>query len=666
MDGIFLSKEAFSSLLKDCESVSKTVSLSPEALTARLWQATNAQSKIESLTFDLKYISLSRSVDPLSQRREYSFMPPQGPLDSRCQLYILIFEDLPNCAALVPPHVLAGIRTDIAHQGGGVTPLISGLPLSLQPFVVREKKLREAIDRWLSIKKSGKEYVNPTSGAPLPGYTPTLTRNPPLTPQPLHLKSSMKSIEYLWTQLDNLKMDGVDFCFNPLAPLIADFILRISRLFLRIEHKKGQCQELVKGDVTFTTLTGPQSPFSLKRQWHYLLFQPYEDRPIWYCFDRHDILSTWSEEPTLSLDFEDAKKHRYSNDQEHSDNRAGCLRDMIRHMEDTARDAIREADKVSTDSGSQTSIALEELVTSNLAQDKQRFREIQIADTLETSTPDTTNDIPTSRSGHRQSSLDWLCDAFNELFRENGSLVMFPLDYGDPSGTHMAVKHVWDSEEKAAYDENRTLPFCAFDAYATDGKERSCVILRIWDLSSNKPFTQFQFLEVRRASWARPLMKQPYLILGGLYDPDYLQGRIRQPDYLLLPSQFTKHLNGDESSDPEVGGHEGDRYFRREFPEKTFIEPFLGSKANRLSFAGSEFMTNKRSPLRYQIAFDDIYRHILELMSGEGKMRIKNPQSSDRNPEFSKAEYLTTMSKVHAAAWQYGRRFTSVQSTNER
>lgn len=53
---------------------------------------------------------------------------------------------------------------------------------------------------------------------------------------------------------------------------------------------------------------------------------------------------------------------------------------------------------------------------------------------------------------------------------------------------------------------------------------------------------------------------------------------------------------------------------------------------------------------------ESVYRYILELMDkGKGnEMRINNPQSTEPNKPFIKNSYLTTLRKVHQAAWNYG------------
>ena len=113
----------------------------------------------------MKYVNLSRKVDALSQRREYHFLSPQVNADPSCQLYILVFENLPNCVTLVPSHVLLIMINNRAHQGGDVISLINDLPPNLQPFVIRYKKLFSAIIRLLNTTKFEKKYINSTNDA---------------------------------------------------------------------------------------------------------------------------------------------------------------------------------------------------------------------------------------------------------------------------------------------------------------------------------------------------------------------------------------------------------------------------------------------------------------------------------------------------------------------
>lgn len=102
-------------------------------------------------------------------------------------------------------------------------------------------------------------------------------------------------------------------------------------------------------------------------------------------------------------------------------------------------------------------------------------------------------------------------------------------------------------------------------------------------------------------------------------------------------------------------GHDGSKYFRSESAEETYIKPSrFSSTMDAMPFeAGSDFMADKNiNPLRYHDG--SIYRHIRELLTGEGTMRIENPQSTILNDEFDKVSYRTTVGKVHQAAWDYG------------
>lgn len=172
-------------------------------------------------------------------------------------------------------------------------------------------------------------------------------------------------------------------------------------------------------------------------------------------------------------------------------------------------------------------------------------------------------------TGYRQSNLNWLCDFINKLYKENESWVLFPLGPKHSLDIHMAMENVWILKEKAAYEKDRTLPFYAFNAYISEGKKRHCVILNVWNLFVKDLNVFNHCMKIERASWTRPRAEQLFIIIGGLWNPDFLEGCIRQPDYLFLSSQFTKHLDNAEFPKSEIKDHQDDEYFRRELWKNT-------------------------------------------------------------------------------------------------
>lgn len=74
----------------------------------------------------------------------------------------------------------------------------------------------------------------------------SIHHSPPIVPTSVQSVRSYEAISYLRQKTLETGLEGVDFCLNPLAPLFADFHIRIPSTnsedpyLLRIEHKLGQ------------------------------------------------------------------------------------------------------------------------------------------------------------------------------------------------------------------------------------------------------------------------------------------------------------------------------------------------------------------------------------------------------------------------------------------
>jgi hypothetical protein len=618
---------------------------------AELWRWAN-KHKCKVLTFDCKYASLSIEDSHYfgGQRRRYHYTPPGRSHDGNCaEIFLVRFEALLDHIIILPRRLWQASITKRSVQGEGVSPLISGMPPCFHPMVVHNDDLLEARDRLLTAARSGTCYVNPTTGVEMKGWDLKLTDQPAITPIAMKHDSSFNCIAVLWDRIESQKpTTGVEFCFNPIAPLIADFLLRVPGISteLRIEHKLGKVISASRTWRRFTFLSGARNPFASTRQWHYLIWQTSVDDLTWYCFARHDIPETWLQNTTLNLDERTGRQFLYEGEE-------GFLR-MLTFIQSSAPQAIHTVNEI-LQRLKPGELELDSLVTSNIVSNKARMRAITAAfdSTILTNTKD--DEGP----GHNwNSGLDWLCDPFNMQCRREGFGALLPLDPGHPFGSHMVVDHKWSDEQKKAFNKDRTLPITAYSRHLD---WRSCMILQLWDLSHYNVSERRYPLWMRRGYWRRPATDQPYFIIGATADPDVLRSVRRPPPYLLFPSQFTSHLNQENVMNYKIdNGHDGSKYFRSESVEETHINKpsRFSSTIGAMPFeAGSDFMADKNiNPLRYLVNFHDgsIYRHIRELLTGEGTMRIENPQSTIPNDEFDKASYRTTVGKVHQAAWDYG------------
>ncbi len=203
-------------------------------------------------------------------------------------------------------------------QSDGISTLVSGIPAHFQPMAVHNDDLFEAINRLLTTARSGTCYMNPTTGVKMTGWSLQLTDQPAISPTGTKHEMSFSCIRVLWDRIDSLKSTtGVEFCFNPIAPLIADFLLRVPGVSteLRIEHKVGGILISQKMWRQFKFKSGALNPFALTRQWHYLIWQTSPDDLTWFCFARHDVPDIWSQKATLNLNEKTGRQFLYAGEE---------------------------------------------------------------------------------------------------------------------------------------------------------------------------------------------------------------------------------------------------------------------------------------------------------------------------------------------------------------
>ena len=623
---MFVRQNVFSTLCNEAPIFRETVS------TYLHYRA--CKDEINCLTFDIKHFSLTQPSVTIQQRDyQYHLRRSYDNQKEVAELFILKFANLDKCLVLLPQSVW--LRLIRSHQtrteGAGVVGLASDTLPSLSPFAVYEQDLCDAIDSWMDAATLGRTYRNPTTGVELTGYNPKLTSPPSIIPASSHINNvaSYGAIRFLRQEILDSGVEGVELCLNPLAPLFADFHLRVPSItsnevhLLLVEHKLGQVHP-TKDGVSFRLHYGDpkRSPMHPLRQWHWLIFQPQETVSDWYCFGRHDIKIDWTTKGTLSLGRSEVERYRYQD-----------MVTMIEHIEHEASKAILTVQDLLA---KRFDADLEVLLTSNAA----------------------TNETVNARTGpaagpkiHKKwhSGLHWLFDRFNKQCKNNDSLVLLPLDGRHPYGNYVIAEHTWTPEQGRDFDQTRALPIQAFDAYIDGGQSkrpRRCVVMRFWDMSRTGD-TYGAFLTIRAPHRYHPSTDQSYMIVGSILDSDVLANMEQQPQYLLLPSEFQAQLGkpGDKSE------HEGDQYYQS--------RPLTEEERESAVRKGSKDMMNKNiDPLHFLVEFDSIYPHILNLMSenGENEIRIKNPQTNtdDLTPPILKEKYLTTLSKVHQAAWDFG------------
>ena len=323
-DGVFIRSKDFSILTYKAP-------ISPKALATYLHYRAY-ENQVTSVLFDIKQFSLT-SPPARDQHRNYQYHLQRDAKDQDrlAKLFILKFAYLAHHLILLPRTVW--IEFTRSHQtrveGAGVINLALGTLPSLSPFTVHERDFSNAIDSWMNAAAARHIYRNPTTGVELIGYKPQLTSPSSIVHTATQSVRSYNAISFLRQKIRESRFKGADFCLNPLAPLFADFHIRISSTtpedshLLRIEHKLGQITRIQNG-VTFYLFSDKprRSPIHPSRQWHWLIFQPEERMTEWFCFGRHEIKSDWYErwnkklkrsEPRryLTLKYPEFMKYRY-------------------------------------------------------------------------------------------------------------------------------------------------------------------------------------------------------------------------------------------------------------------------------------------------------------------------------------------------------------------
>lgn len=577
------------------------------------------------LTFDIKYRStgIPDSLGYLTTKQKWC---------GNAEIFLLCFQGLPKYIAILPRLVARNISR---WSASGIAHLISRAPPWVYPFMVHEEHLKEAVHKLLECARTGRCYQNPSTSVKLIGWTPKLQTSPSLSPSG-NAQDALQAIRELWDLIKHVN-PSVTYDFIPIAPLVADFLLTIQNVTVRVEHKVGYVRNK-DGALNFNG----HNPFFGGFQWHYIIMQPSADRQKWYCLARHHVPQEWLDNPThLYIPRVELDKWVYEE---------GAGRDSVRailnYICKTAHAAIQNAK--ASPQNEESIDDIESLLRVDFLPDDDE------SDSDDEGSDDEGDSL--SKNQRDLTGLHWLLEPLNQQCRDSGQLVLIPLDLGHPFGTHIVVKHSWTSEDKEKWDQDRTLPIYGFSPGIAD---RPCVVMRFWDLCPSLG-KGTDHLSLKRRYWLRPFVEQPFLILGSLLrDPKDRITSSHYSPYLFLPSGFTTYFQLKDFRDWGIDvGHPGSGYYRS---EKQVLHPqWLTQSHNALRL--HRFMKIGTNPEDYILNFQDgsIYKQLLRLINGtEEKMSIRNPQSFDHHPtSFSKKEYLTTMGKVMQASWDYGRRIS--------
>lgn len=593
-----------------------------------IWRWAVKQTKVLFLPFDIKYFSLRPTA---LKRLDYAFTQlGTNAMKTGAELYILGFEGIDDYTAIVPGDSMSH-HTDFAR---GTEPLIGRVPGWCHPFMVHDDNLGDAIGN-LSDAAMGLApcYVNPTLGIPLTGYKPRLTYEPALTlgERTSYNKRDMISfsaIMWLWGQIEELSPDVTPH-FNPVAPFICDFLMEFPALdsAVCVEHKV--VEGLTWEAASIALERGVRSPFAKHRLHHFVIFQAHAGTHRFVCIPRHFIDDSWAD--LTSITPEKYKPHLFDGDD--------ALRRMLEYMQLTAPQAFKATEDI-TRNHNFGEDAVEMLTSSGRIDDIQDLA-------MEDEGPSKSHHVP---------GLHWVTDILNKQCRDGGELICFPLDPGHPVGDHIVVEHQWSEDEKAAYDQDAgRLPDHVFSQRL---QRRRSVPMRFIDMSGS---TETYPFSMRAAYWSRPALPQHYMILGSTLKADLISTSRTHSSYLLFPSSFTTQFDHGCRTPVSNEGYTGNVFFRKVVQADDVLpEPVFEQTRTELKpfQQGSAFIKGEKiNPLRYMVDLrkGGVYKHLRELMNGEGEMSINSSQSGRANATFPKALYHMKLADVHKAAWDFGR-----------
>ena len=614
-----------------------------------VWLCWLQQKLLAIITYDAKFLTrmIPSSTQGAPQRghRFWGRNEKRRAKGKETGVYIVRYEGLDEYIFILPPEVWKRISTLHINAGTGITPFISEAPPGVHPFAVHKTDYAEAVHRLFDAsREGGKFYTNPTTGFTANGWRPHTTKDMTSLAPNLTAKNatfSMNTIIKLWK---GLKVLGLTPKFNPVAPLIADFLLYVPEVGedLLFEHKAGNLalsQNGTTGHIGFRA--GDRGPFARARQWHVLIWQQQEERDEWLLIPRHLAPKVDTEAGSYAFSEEQMAKFRYTS-----------LEELAEGIRKHALGAISKVHKV-RQSLEHEDVRIGALIASTAASDEEFMAQLA---TLSEET-DIVADLGTGGNTW-DFYLDWLFNPVNKWCMEQGKHVMLPLDKGSPCGQAVVIRHSWTEDEKKAFAEDMTLPIKAF---AKLEEHHYCVPLRLWDLSQQDMRTADYPFWIRPAYWTRPDLGQPCLIIGSTVPHHTLRASEDTPPYLLLPSEFTTLQDEVNLMRREENEHDGSKYVQADGVAVRRIPRPIFGKCDYLRLErGSEFMTRdvEYNLLGSLVKVEDgsLWALFDELLTGsKDDMAIKNTQTTRPNPRFKRAGYLTTMSKIFQADWDFGR-----------
>ena len=601
-----------------------------KAMSFKTWRWAIEQTGAWFLEFDVKSCGLIPASTKASEFRHRSAQS-RVQENKPCDLIIVLVEGEPDYVGLVPFPIWRSM-CGVIH---GTLALDTRAPHWLSPFMVHDDDLRQAVHNlFQAAKPDGPVYENPTTGVRLCGFRPSLTQ----TPQ--HISTVFSGLPYLLPLWDRIVQTGlVEVEFNPIAPLLCDFLLLGPQFSqpLRIEHKLGGTGS---SSIAVFLPDPSKSPFLKSRQWHFLWIQRGKDFPSWFCVGRDEVPDAWAER---DLEWSDLTPFKCYEGWD-------SLPRLLDDLPPRAPSAIAKAEQLLMEQplpdGYEDS-SLSPTQTSDLA-DKD---------------PDETEDDeesePRGSNIRLVADLHWLCDRFNQICCDQGQLVCLPLDSGHQIASYIFVEHVWTSEDISHYRNQGELPITT---YTRGIRPRRCIPMRFQHFGPNRKGTSYYPFWQHIRYWQLPADAQKFLIIAA-WRRGYLQEKESYDSgYLCLPCEFTTQMNSGlqpPRNEDDLGAY----YFWVSYLDVNNIKnvPWAQGYAKK-ELRYHNFMRQDIDPMRFVFPIYEIYQLACKIMDNERKdpIRLDSMQGFQHGPHFKEADYVTTVEKMHQAMSDYGRKYNPI------
>lgn len=593
------------------------------------------------LTFDIKFQGLAATTYTAFS----SFNLGTG-------LCIVQIEGFPDYWAMIPGTAVKPMRGANGARSGRSE--ISTVAL-LYPFMVHQRDMRTALDRWMACVRDGQTYTNPTTKVTLTGCRPFGVRAPHITPTHELSIKSFRAIQILASHIRTREPE-VELTLNQYMPLVADFNLilhRISRS-ARIEHKFRDGDQGATGRLECIFGGSPRHPFHRSRLWDFIIWQ-FGPRLNFICIPRHEVPKEWADSSQVQLN--DGERQRFTFVDE-----AG-LREMLRYIEHNAERAAEQVRMILHDrqiGGSADDNDLESLLPSDLLESEALDDQIQPVDDefeddsdddSENPTQDVEDTLRTEEEtqigrGERARSLrerrrDRIVQVFNEFFSTMRRGLMFGLDDGHCSGDLVAVDFEWPVEAGV------NLP----EFFSADIADHVCVVLRLWDMSQS--ILTPGSLAVRRSDLEKPMWSERSTLIIG--DTTLLDLPIdHRCSWVLLPSQMTTVRTEHSSSAGDSQGHDGSAYIRR--IDKSGGTRSTGHLCQALKPGDGFLRDPDLHPETFILSIQQTCQRVYDFLTGKGSnFSFDNPQGGPTQYSMvCPRDYHTTPKDINQAAWSSG------------